>query len=437
MKSIDAPQSLTLATAGWPAALTSIGLLLIFTIPAPLLDSIGFAYSSSSGGALEKIHPGSDLIALAFAGAVVRTGHPILALRSAFDRFPGAAAFLGVNVFLALYIIKVQHAPFTLLIDTFVAPVLLFGVLVDLAPRWLARIETGLHGFAAVNAALGVIEFMSGWRALPSATIVTDPTIVADWRASALLGHPLASAAMAGLYAIVLALGGGRRLPAAWRLPAILLQLVGLAAFGGRTALVCTLLCLAVVVTAHLAGFLAGRSIDRRIVGRALLSAPPVAALAAGVVGSGFLDQLVRRFTDDNGSAEARTIILNLFGYLSWPDILFGPDLDRMISLQHLEGIEVGVESFWFGFVLNYGLFAAGIFFAGLACFFIHVMARMPGLGWVPLLYFVVIISTSISLSAKSTALTQFLAVSMAMMPVRSDVVWRPVAQRTQAVKPS
>ena len=411
-----------LSMRGWPAALTSLGLFLTFAIPGPLLDLVGFGYSSPSGGALEKIHPGTELIILAFSGAVVRTGRPVEALRSVLDRFPGVAAFLATIAFLAVYIIKVQHAPFTLLVDTFLVPALLFVLLVDIDVVWLRHIERGLHAFVIFNATLGIVEFLSGWHLVPVASAATaGPSAPVDWRAAALLGHPLASAAMAGLYAIVLALGGGRELPSAWRGAVQLLQIVALTAFGGRTALVCTLLFLAGTSVIGLAGILAGRTMPRRTVGLLLLGAPLLAVLAAGLVQSGFFDQLLLRFADDNGSAQARATIFNLFGYLSWPDLLFGPDLDRMISLQHLEGIEVGVESFWFGFIFNYGLLASLVFFAGLACFFAHLMARVSAAAWAPLLYFVVIISTSISLSAKSTSLTQFMAVLYVMMPSHSE----------------
>ena len=402
---------------GLPAALTLAGVLLLFTVSATLLDLLGFNYDSPSGGALEKVHPGTDFIALGLLVLACRDGNPLRYLLRSCRRFPGLTALMGATLLLMVYQIKVQAAPFTPLIDTFVMPCFLFLLLVDLPQRSRRLLEIGLHVFLVGNALLGIYEFVTDWRLVPLQLNGLTITQEMEWRAAGLLGHPLASAATAGLYAVILALGGGGALPAVLRLPIIGLQLIALAAFGGRTALVATLLILAILLAFKAAGLLAGQRFNRHAAGLTFLLAPLVAGAAYALLGGGFFDQILARFVEDNGSAESRAIILNLFSHLQMKDILVGPNPDHIATLQHLEGIEVGIESFWLAFVLQNGLILACVFFAALGAFTVHVMQAADRLAVVPLMFFILIISSSISLSAKSTSLGQFIVLVTVLMP--------------------
>lgn len=410
-----------------PTTLTLVAVLLLFVVPAPLLDVAGINYGTPSGAPWEKVHPGTDLIALAVVLAACRTGNPLSYLAARLRRFPGAAVLLAAVAFLVLYFVKIQQAPFTPAIDTFVMPPLLFFLLVDLSEKGKATIEIGLHVFLFVNAILGIVEFLSGWRLIPLSLNGLILTSEMEWRASGLLGHPLASSAMAGLYAVIIALGCGRALPKPARGPAMIFQLTALGAFGGRTALVLTAVSLAGVLAVKATGLLAGHRFDIRTLGFGLLMAPLFVVALFLVVGGGFFDQMFHRFVEDNGSAQSRAVILNLFSYLSWQDIVFGPNQNHVASLQHLEGIEVGVESFWFGLVLQCGLWLATLFFIALGAFMVHVMQQSDRRAIVPLVFFTLIISSSVSLSAKSTSLGQFIVLVMILMPAPA----RQPAQRS------
>ena len=405
-----------------PGILTVLGALLLFAVPASLLELWGFAYITPSGAAWEKLHPATDLIVLAIAIRSLGVANPLRWFGAQFQRFPGVAALLAVVVFLAVYLIKVQRAPFTPVIDTFVMPPLLFLLLVDLGRRGRAAIEIGLHLFLVANALVGIAEFLTGWRLIPLTLDGLTLTADIEWRASGLMGHPLASAATAGLYSVIIALGFGRLLPGWCRLPMLGLQIVALGAFGGRTALVVTIVCLVTIATLSLAAVLAGRRFDLRLAAVSLLAMPLLAGAAFALFGSGFFDQLLDRFVDDNGSAKSRAIIFNLFSYLSWPEILFGPDQDHLSTLLHLEGIEVGVESFWIGFVMLCGLWMSLLLFVTLGAFMAHVMARTDRKAFILLGFFGLIISTSISLSAKSTSLGEFVVLVMILMPASGPI---------------
>ena len=113
------------------------------------------------------------------------------------------------------------------------------------------------------------------------------------------------------------------------RLPLIFLSLGALMVFGGRTALVTTLL---------LIGFSAAFGLFRMMRGGRV----PIVALIGGIgvllVGAaaifaaldlGFFDKMLLRFSSDKGSALARVAMLDLLSHLDWNEILFAPTVSR------------------------------------------------------------------------------------------------------------
>jgi hypothetical protein len=418
------------ALAGWPAYLVCVGLLLIFTMPAALLDLLGLGYASVSGNPVSKIHPGTDLVLLAVAIAAARSGNPFRYLAAQANRFPGAVALLAATALLIVYLAKVQGAPFTPLFDTFVLPALLLPLLADLPPKPRAIAQTGLHTFFAVNAVLGIIEFATSWRLIPMNFDGTEITTEMEWRASGLLGHPLSSATMAGIYCVILALGAGTSMPAWLRGPAAALQFASLAAFGGRTALVMTTAILAVLLVLRGGDLLRGRRFSRRTCAVSLVVAVAFAIGATILVRFGFFDQLLQRFVDDNGSAKSRAIIFDVFSHLSWQELWLGPDQDHLATVLHLEGIEVGVESFWLGFVVLCGIWMSSLLFIAFAIYLWDVMRRVDMRATVPLIIYLAFISTTVSLSVKNASLSEFVAIVMVLMPnsERARVPARPLA---------
>ena len=422
---------------GAPVWFVCAGLLLIFLVPPGLLDLIGFGYSTPSGSALEKVHPGTLLVMLAVGLASIGAGNPLTYLVRQARRFPGVVTLLAATLLLLAYLMKVQRAPFTPLIDTFVLPALLLPLLVDLPASTKQVIERGLHLFLAFNAALGIVEFATEWRLIPVSYDGVAVTTEMEWRAAGLLGHPLASAATAGMYAIILAMGCGRALPAWLRMPAIALQVASLAAFGGRTALVLTLLGLFVLLLLRISRVLRGERFGRRTTLVVLLLVPVVVVAVVILFDTGYFDQLLLRFVDDNGSAKSRAIIADVFRHFSWQELWFGPDQEHVATVLHLEGIEVGVESFWLGFVVLCGLWMSGLFFVAFAVFIVDVMRRCDPRAMVPLAFFLVVVSTTISLSAKTTSLAQFIALVDIMMPASPERVRSARKVRAPALRPA
>ena len=364
------------------------------------LAMFGFNYEATGGSVIEKIHPATllALITLTLAGLLNR--NPLSAALSALARRPSIVAYILMVGIACAHAIFVSKQPFTPLIDTFIAPVLVFFLFKDLSARRALRLGNLVHALMALNAIIGIGEYLTGARLTP---IVAEGVAIDDeWRSSALLGHPLANASLVGAYLLALAVGPGRTLPQSLTAAAFVFNAAGMVVFGGRAATVFLIVMLAAVAALGLLKVMRGARFDTGLIVKLLILAP-FAALAIAVLGeAGFFDQFIARFFDDNGSAGARVEMFEMLKYFSWPDLLTGPDPDRLLTLRRLHGLDFGIESFWLSFSLTYGLIVAIPFFAALFAFCRETArATLPGAATI-LIFFFLVGSTSVSLSSKS-----------------------------------
>jgi hypothetical protein len=277
-----------------------------------------------------------------------------------------------------------------------------------------------------VNILLGYFEHLTGNRIVPLA--VGDQILTDEWRATALFGHPLHAAGLVGAYALALLLRPSLCASPWLRVPLILLCIGSLFVFGGRTALV--LVAFGIGVMAARAGLrlLRGARIPVPLAIAGICLAFAVAAAFVTLLAVGFLDQMLLRFTSDNGSAWARVESFNLLASLDARELLFGTAADRLDSLQSLFGIRIGIENFWFACIAQYGLIATALLTAGLACFFTEVLRRSRPAAAALVAFLVVIAASSLSFSAKGVMLTQYL--TLILLLLGAD----PVARRPRAV---
>ena len=311
-------------------------------------------------------------------------------------------------------IIAVQKMPFTPVIDTFLMPMVLLVMARGLEESAKARLARLLHLVFSANALLALYEYLTGNRLTPY--VAGTLLILDDWRSTALFGHPLGNAILTGSYLVALCAGAARDIAPALRPIQLGLQLAAMVAFGGRTSLVLVLAFVAIAAMARVLGILRGRTVSLPGVALALMGAPVFFYALFVVASSGFFDQLLLRFVDDNGSAKARLVMLHLFELIPVRDIILGPDPAYLSSLLRQEGTEYGLESFWLATILSYGLIASLIFFAGLLAFCADlVRASRPQAAWV-LIFFFLIASTSVSLSAKTVVFGMLASVVLLML---------------------
>jgi len=309
----------------------------------------------------------------------------------------------------------VLERPFTVIIDTFLLPVVLCLVIWQLTPSQRRPLVWAVHLTIILNVVLGYYEYFSGHRLIP--LTLGDVVVLGEWRSSALLGHPLTASGLVAAYILALVLRPALCPPVALRLPLIAFCLGSLMAFGGRTALVTVL---AVI------GLFAGVEALRLLRGkRAPLSAAIIAICVLFVAGAGIFaafdlgifDKMLLRFSSDKGSTLARYATFNLLSHFDWYELVLGPNPVRVNALQSQLGLNYGIENFWISCIVQFGIIHTALLTIGLACFFTEVIRRSSGAVWAILLLIVIVAASSVSFSSKNIQLAQFAMLISLLLP--------------------
>ena len=440
------------AMVAWLAlAATFVSVIALFAVSPMLLESRGISYIDSGGGILAKFHPATPLALTALLLRCLASPRPArLAFRLLTDD-SGVLLLLTAVAIAAIFAALVDKTPVTPLVDTFILPAIVFLLLRDLDPA-MSRLLAALVALVLVaNAALAMVEFVRDWHLIqvpvaPGAT--EDPTQAngvfswkveqrMDWRAEALLGHPLVNGLIVGGFVLCLLSPGTDWIPLIWRLPLVSIESASMLSFGVRTPLVLTVMLAAWLMASRTAAAI-GRGFrphPRLLAGAVLALALAVLAVAV-VLQSGFADKTIDRFTNDAGSAQTRLTMFSMLAPMTLADLTLHPDKDFVATLQRLYGLEFGIESSWIGLILTYGLVVAGIVGGSLLAFFRSIVRASGGGAPLVLFYYFVLVSVTASLSGKTTTLAMevallilFLGQSGMARPFRAGSVARPTGR--------
>lgn len=382
--------------------LTFLSVLALFLLSGQMLNLVGIPYDATGGNPLIKIHPASYLSMLALVAWIVADGGPSVFLGRTWRENPGLLVlFLAIGL-LTFQVIVVQKTPISQVTDNFVLTACLFAALVRLRPGEMKLFALVVQAILVVNSFLGYAEVLGGFRLTP--LTVNGEVLAWDWRATALLGHPLMNAMTTAVCLVSLALGAGpfRRTP---RLMLVLFHFGALFFFGGRTAIVLSAAALVAIASFGFARLVLGRRFSMAVVAVAILATTFLTIGAILAVDGGLIDKIIGRFVDDEGSAMARVAMLSIFRDMSWPEILFGPNFAAVKAMLPKIGTPLAIESAYIGFVAYYGGFVTLFFLMGLAAFFAELVRRFGPPVLMPLgIYF--LISTAVSsFSTKSLEL--------------------------------
>jgi hypothetical protein len=400
-------------------SLACLALVLLGTMPSTLLTRLKIHYVSSGGAFYEKFHPSTYVFILAFCLTLLRDGKPVRELDRMVARAPLLLPFAFSIALVAVQSI-VLGRPVTSAVDTFLVPLLAFNVLRSLTPAQRTPLVWTLHLLMIVNVLIGYFEYLSGHRLIPlpiAPAGAENPALLAEWRSTALLGHPLSASALVGAYALALVFRPVLVPSAVLRIPLILLCVGSLFCFGGRTALVMVMLGLGMLAALNGLRVMRGMRVPLALV---IVGTCGAFLLAAGVFTLfevGFLDKMLLRFSSDNGSAAARLTSLQLLASLDWHEILLGAQPARVDSLQLLLGIRVGIEDFWIACIAQYGLIHTVLLTVGLGCFLTEVLRRCHPAARMHVLFLIVIAAASVSFSVKNVTLTQHVCMMLLLLP--------------------
>ena len=381
------------------------------------LMALGVPYGAPGGSILTKIHPATYLSVLAVIAWMVAVGGPGRFVGSVVIEHPSVAVFaiaVGVMLFHAVVVMKLSISP---IVDTFVLPILMLSALTRLDERERERLEWIMHAIMIVDIALGIFEYLSGWRLTPMYDTDGVTVMHYDWRSSALFGHPLSNAFHIGAYLVALACGATPRMHPILRLVLMGSAALSLVGFGGRTAMG-----LAYVMVAALAAIAALRTL---LGGRFRLThaAIGVGLVTIGAIGEvlfvdgGGADRFIDLLNEDHGSAQTRVSMFYVFGNLSWDQFLLWPDPSLIEQAQRDFALRIGIESSEVGLVAAYGLIPMLLFGVAISMFMRELVRITSPATWWTIAYFVVVMSASNGVAAKSTNFAIHIGMIFAIMP--------------------
>jgi hypothetical protein len=386
--------------------------LIILAVSGGLLWVLGINYDGLTGGQAQKVHPASYLCVLLVIWQMLRRGNPVANVVSASEHAPASFLLAAAGIAMALQITLRGASGAAGAIDSFLQPALVMILLIDRDARSLGRLETLVHVVMAVNALLGIVEFATGQRFFPFR--LDGATFETDTRSAALQGHPLGNATLTACYVLALIAGGGSLRPLT-RLGMIAVQLVALVTFGGRSAIIVTLLLGGAFGMVQLLRAVARGRIPLLAAAGAACALPLVASAVAALAFGGFFDALLGRFTADGGSANARVAMFDLFSRLPLRDLVLGPDPTLVDSLRRITGLEWGIENPIIRVVLYQGGLMALLLTVAVTLFLCEVGRRCRAGIALPMIAFVILVNTFESLGGKTTLLAKFVLVLVAL----------------------
>jgi hypothetical protein len=403
--------------------LTAAAIVLLGTVSSEVLTALKIHYITSGGAFFEKLHPATYITFMAFMLLLLRGGDVV----GEIDRMVSNSKLLLVYFFacgLLAFQCIVLKRPFTNVIDTFMLPALLAMIVWSLTPAQRKPLILCVHFIIWLNIALGFYEYFSKHRLVP--ITLGKLFVTTDWRSTALLGHPLAAAGIVAMYIMMLILGHRRVTMVG--VAALLVSMASLMVFGGRTALVAVLTVMSGFALVYMVRLIRGARVGMPVVIMAACCLMLLGMTIPILFGTGVFDNMINRFSSDNGSASARLASLHLLQLFDWKELLFGTEAGRAGSLQSMMGLDYGIENFWIACIVQYGAIQTGMITLGLMCFFAEVVRRSAKGAWVSILFLCVVAASSVSFSSKTITLALYVVIICLMIP-------REAARRSAQVR--
>lgn len=406
-------------TTGSFINLMIVGLMLLaiiatFTLSGGMLTNWKIHYLTAGGNFYEKLHPATYFTFLAFSLLLVRNSDPVGEIDRIFSDAKLVVVYMLCWAFLLVQMFVLER-PFTVIIDTFLLPVVLCLIIWQLTPSQRKPLVWAIHLTILLNVCVGYYEYFSGHRVIP--LTLGDVLVVGEWRSSAFLGHPLTASGVVGGYILALILRPALCPPIMLRVPLIAFCLGSLMAFGGRAALVTVLLVMSLLAAVQMLHILRGKQVSLPMVMGAICLLFVAAAGIFAAYDLGIFDKMLLRFSSDKGSALARVATFNLLSYFDWHELLMGPNPVRVNALQSQLGLNYGIENFWISCIVQFSIIHTALLTIGLIGFFVEILKRASPAAWAIVLLILVIAASSVSFSSKNIQFAQFIIIITVLLP--------------------
>lgn len=410
------------------AGLMLLAVVATFTLSSSVLTNWKIHYLTAGGSFYEKLHPATYFTLLAFGLLLLRSRGPVGELNRMFSESRLLVAYLLCWLFLLIQVFVLER-PFTVIIDTFLLPILIAMVMWQLSSAWRRPLAWAIHLTILVNVVLGYYEYFSGHRLIP--LTLGEVVVIGEWRSAALLGHPLTASGIVGAYVLALVLRPAICPPLLVRLPLIAFCLASLMAFGGRTSLVTVLAMIALVGGFGMLRLMQGKRTSLPAATLAICVLFATGAIIFAALDLGIFDKMLLRFSSDKGSALARFATFSLLSHFDWHELILGPNPVRVNALQSQLGLNYGIENFWISSIVQFGLVHTVLMTIGLVCFFVELLRRSQRAAWAIMVLIVVIAASSVSFSSKNIQLAQFVILISVLLPREQRRAVAPAQVRT------
>ncbi|MGH6737156.1 MAG: VpsF family polysaccharide biosynthesis protein [Methyloceanibacter sp.] len=390
-------------------ALMWLVLLQMLLLPSPLLTLLT-GYAEPGGGVpLFKIHFYTYTLALAFAFVVAGAGLVRFMSQQIAER-PGVIQFAAVVCFCAVITLSRQGmGGVAYMADTLLAAPLAVMLAMSLDEERRRRLTAFIIYFVTFNAIIGIVERIAGLNLL-----FVDLNDALHFRATALLGHPLENAFVTSSMMFVAV-----AMPwPAWRKFLVLsICMAGILAFGARSSFAVTIL-LGITATV----FFGTRALLRGDMRFSTLVAAPWIALVAFVAGTALtlgtvLGERIVKLAKFDQSAQARVDTFKVFDYLGPNELLYGVDFAELNFMLDINNDVKIIENCWIAILLLLGAVLFVLFAVSLLGFLRSIARGRGAVAGFAVLSFLIVASTSNSLSTKSPSLALF-AVAMVGIPL-------------------
>lgn len=388
--------------------LMGLVLLEMLLLPNPQLTELT-GYADPGGNPIFKIHFYSYTLFLALLLLTANIGL-VRFLSVQISERPGVVQFAGVVIVCAVVTIARQGiGGVAYMVDTLFAAPLAVMLLSYLDAERRLRLTAFLIWFVTFNAAVAVAERVLGIHLFQ----VADLYGFTHFRATAFMGHPLANALITS-FMMLLTLA----MPwSAWRKAFVLsVCMAGILAFGARGGLAITaIMGTAAALFFGLKALLRGEMRLSTLVNAPLIGTFAIAVGAVLTLGTVLGERIVALAQFDE-SAQARIKAFKLFDYLSTSDLLYGVDFAEVNFILKLDRDVHIIENCWIAILLMLGAILFVPFVLSLLGFLRSIARARGAVAAIAILNFLLVASTSNSLSTKSPALALF-AVALCGIP--------------------
>ncbi|MDY0884256.1 VpsF family polysaccharide biosynthesis protein [Dongia soli] len=393
--------------------LAALGLFLYLTVSDPLLAMLGIPYTAPSGSFIYKLHPATYLCLLAlpiaffFSSRSWRTRHRL--------RQNVSYCLYGLVIVMLMVYTTYRYGTSgsAFLIDTLLMPAVI-GLTLNFYPdKWRAFLFKMILVICCVNALLGIVEAMTQWR-LEEYSVAGGTLIIEnEFRATALMGHPLTNAMVMSLATFGMLVWCRHWMS---RILVAFLALITLLAFGGRTAFLLTSLLLSLC-----AAYAIIQSARKgRIRAWHLLVCLITFGLLCAILGGAilYLDLGARIFEGLvwDESADIRRRSMMAFDFLSIEQLLLGVSpgeiAEIILRINIRNPIEI-IENTWIVLTLQFGVISLVMLIASYGFLLLQLARKAPPLMKVGLLSFLILTSSNNALSVKTMVLVFTVSVVM------------------------